>query len=96
MESDDFIRSKRESILSIARMHGAHNVCLFGSTARGNAGPGSDVDLLVEVGPDHSPWFPAGLVADLEDLLGKRVHVVTERALHPYIRERVLLEATPL
>jgi predicted nucleotidyltransferase len=54
------------------------------------------VDLLVEMTPDHSPWFPAGLTIDLEDLLGRRVHVVTAEALHPYLRERVLAEAVPL
>jgi hypothetical protein len=79
-----------------------------GSQARGNrspgfrlngawdAGPQSDVDLLVEVGPDPSPWFPGGLVAELEELLGRRVQVVTERGLDDMLRERVLGEAVPL
>jgi predicted nucleotidyltransferase len=96
MELNELIRTKRDEILHIARRHGADNIRLFGSAARGEAGPSSDVDLLVEMRPDHSPWFPAGLVADLEELLGKRVHVVTVTALHPYIRERVLQGAVPL
>ena len=55
-----------------------------------------DIALLVDVGPNHSAWFPAGLLADLEDLLGRRVDVVTEKGLHWYIRERVIREALPL
>jgi uncharacterized protein len=81
---------------SLPREHGAENIRLFGSVARGDAGESSDVDLLVEVSHDPSPWFPAGLVADLEELLGRRVHVVTVGALHPYIRDRVTQEAVPL
>ncbi len=96
MAMDDLIKEKREEIIRIAAKHGAVNVRLFGSAARGEAGPSSDVDLLVEMRPDHSPWFPAGLAVDLEDLLVRRVHVVTPGALHPYIRERVLKEAVPL
>ena len=64
--------------------------------ARGDAGPESDVDLLVDVGEKHSPWFPGGLVADLEELLGCKVDVLTEPALHWFIRDRILAEAIPL
>ena len=90
------MKDKREDILRIAAKHGARNVRIFGSVARGEAGRASDVDLLVEVEPVHSAWFPAGLVADLEELLGRKVHVVTKDALHWYIRDRVLKEAVPL
>ena len=76
--------------MAIAARHGAYNVRVFGSTVRGEAGPESDVDLLVDVGPTHSRWFPAGLILDLEELLGRGVDVVTEDALHWYIRDRVL------
>jgi len=96
MDGGELIRAKREDILRLAARHGATNVRVFGSVARGEAGPESDLDLLVDVGPVHSPWFPAGLMADLELLLGRRVDVVTERALHWYIRDRVLREAEPL
>ncbi len=90
------VYEKRDQILAIAARHGAHNVRVFGSTAKGEAGPKSDVDLLVDVGPTHSRWFPAGLILDLEELLGRGVDVVTEDALHWYIRDRVLEEAIPL
>jgi uncharacterized protein len=90
------IRTKREQILRLARRHGVTEVRVFGSMARGDAGPQSDVDLLVDVGPDPSPWFPGGLVAELEELLGRRVQVVTERGLDDLLRDRVLEEAVPL
>jgi uncharacterized protein len=96
MAVSNLIEKKRDEIIRIAAKHGADNVRLFGSAARGEAGPSSDVDFLVEMKRDHSPWFPAGLTLDLEDLLGCRVHVVTPQALHPYIRERILKEAAPL
>ena len=96
MRIEELLDNKREEILSIARKHGAQNVRVFGSVVRGEGGTGSDLDLLVEVGPEHTSFFPAGLVVDLEDLLGCKVDVVTEKALHWYIRERVLKEAVPL
>ena len=92
----DLVRTKREQILRLAGKHGVTGVRVFGSMARGDAGSQSDVDLLVEVGPDPSPWFPGGLVADLEELLGRRVQVVTERGLYELLRDRVLEEAVPL
>ena len=90
------VESKREQILALARKHGITRVRVFGSMARGDAGPASDVDLLVDVGPDPSAWFPGGFVADLEELLGRRVQVITERGLDELLRERVLDEAVPL
>jgi uncharacterized protein len=62
------LTEKRDEILRIAARHGAYNVRIFGSMARGDAGPASEVDLLVDVRSDHSAFFPGGLVADLEDL----------------------------
>jgi hypothetical protein len=93
---DKLLANKRAEILDIALKHGAHNVRVFGSVARGEADAESDIDFLVEVGTIHSAWFPAGLTADLEELLGRKVDVVTENALHWYIRDRVLKEALPL
>ena len=90
------LKDKREDILRVAARHGARNVRVFGSAARGEAGAGSDVDLLVDAGTDRTPFFPGGLVVDLEDLLGCRVDIVTENGLHWYIREQVLGEAVPL
>ena len=96
MTIEQRLREKRQEIERIAAEHGARNIRVFGSVARGEAGPDSDIDLLVQVGPITSSWFPAGLILDLEDLLGCRVEVVTERALNPDIRDRVLEEAVPL
>jgi predicted nucleotidyltransferase len=96
MSIEYVVRQKRAEILRIAERHGAYNVRVFGSVARGEAGPDSDVDLLIDAGEKVSPWFPGGLVYDLEELLGRRVDVVTERALHPELRQYVLREAKPL
>jgi predicted nucleotidyltransferase len=96
MNLRELLHQKREAILQIAARHDAHNVRVFGSVARGDAGPDSDIDLLVERGPAPSSWFPAGLVLDLEEFLGCPVEVVTEKGLNPYLRERVLREAIPL
>lgn len=93
MNVTELVWSKRIAIRLIAERHGAVNVRVFGSFASGDARPDSDVDLLVETGSRTSPWFPGGLVADLEAELGRRVDVVTERALLPELREQVLREA---
>jgi len=90
------LTEKRNEILRIAARHGAYNVRVFDSMARGDAGPASDVDLLVDVRPDHSAFFPGGLVADLEDILGRRVDVVEPAGLHWYLRDTILQEAVPL
>jgi hypothetical protein len=96
MEIERLICENREEILRIAGRHGAKNLRLFGSMARGDASESSDVDILVEVGETTSPWFPGGLIADLEELLGRKVHLVTTGALHSNIRDRVLQEAVPI
>ena len=96
MDAQTLLIARRKEILQIAARHGVKNIRVFGSVARGENDLESDVDFLVEVGAVHSPWFPAGLIADLEDLLGLRVDVVTKNALHWYIREKVLEEAQPL
>ena len=90
------LQKKREQVLRIAQQHGAHHVRVFGSVARGDAGPSSDIDLLVDMEPGRSLLDLAGLVADLQSLLGRSVDVVTERGLKPRIRSRVLAEALPL
>ena len=96
MDIERVLQEKRGKILRIAARHGVRNIREFGSAARGEAKEGSDLDLLIEAGPERTPWFPGGLIANLEDLLGCRVDVVTEKALHWYIRDRVLQEARPL
>ena len=90
------LEEKRDQILELASRHGVTRIRVFGSVARGQERPSSDVDLLVDVGPNPSPWFPGGLVADLEELLGRPVQVVTERGLSDLLRDRVLSEAIPL
>lgn len=90
------IDSKRLEIRQIAAHHGASNIRVFGSVARGDAKSGSDVDFLIDVTAETTPWFPVGLIQDLEKLLGRRVEIVTERALNKDLRERVISEAVPV
>ena len=84
--------NKRAAILAIAAKHGVQRVRVFGSFARGDAREDSDLDLLVDAGPNTPPWFPGGLLFDL----GRKVDVAEENALHPLIRDSVLHEAIPL
>jgi len=87
---------RREEILRLAERRGAHGLRVFGSVARGDANENSDLDLLVTWEPGRSLMDHAGLVQDLQELLGMKVHVGTEKSLHWYVRERILHEATPL
>lgn len=96
MKIDELLKSKRQEILAIAARHGAHNLRVFGSVARGEAGAESDLDILVEMEPGKSLLDHVALMQDLEDLLQRKVDVVSERALHWYIRDKVLAEAMPL
>ena len=93
MIASELIRAKREEILRFAAEHGAFNVRVFGSVARGDERGDSDVDFLVDMEPGRSLLDLGGLLMDLQDLLGRKVGVVTEKALHWYIRDRVLKEA---
>jgi hypothetical protein len=90
------LRDKREEVLRIAAQHGARNVRVFGSAARGEASDGSDVDLLVEMEPGRSLLDLAALRNDLMDLLGREVDVVTEDSLYWLLRRKILREARPL
>jgi len=96
VDSPSTLRARRDDILSIARRHGIGRVRVFGSFARGDATEDSDVDLLIDVVGPTPPWFPGGLVAELEALLGRRVGVAEADALREEVRERVLAEAVAL
>ena len=96
MSPNELLREKREDILRIASKRGASNVRVFGSVARGEADSKSDIDLLVDLEPGRSLFDLGGLLMDLQELLGHKVDVVTERGLRERIRERVLKEAIPL
>lgn len=96
MGKEELLKDKREEILRIAAKHGAYNVRVFGSVARGESDEDSDIDFLVEMGEEHSPFFPGGLLAELEELLGTRVDIATENGLHWYIKDKVMQEAVPL
>ncbi len=86
----------RDGILRLAARHGAHNVRLFGSVARGQATAGSDLDVLVDFEADRSLLDHIALIQDLEDLLGIKVDVVTPRSLHRDLRAAILRDARPL
>jgi predicted nucleotidyltransferase len=90
------IGEHRDEILRLAARHGAGNVGIFGSVARGEETPESDVDFLIDVTGETTPWFPGSLAADLEQLLGRRVQIVIRRSLSHLIRDEVLREALPL
>lgn len=88
-----FLTEHRDAIHRLAKKHGASNVRAFGSVARGEADHESDIDLLVTVEPGRTMTDIIRLQLDLEDLLGARVDVVEDKALHPLIRDAVLHEA---
>ena len=90
------LREKRHDILRIAAQHGARNHRVFGSVARGDDGAHSDVDLLVDMDPDRSLLDVVGLGQDLEELLDRRVDVLTGASLHPTLRDRILADSRPL
>ena len=88
--------TEREHILAIARHHGVTSVKVFGSFAHDQVRPDSDLDLLIEAGAITTPFFPGGLIADLEEALGRKVDVVEDAALHRSLRDRIHAEAVPL
>jgi uncharacterized protein len=90
------LKEKRRELLGIAERHGARNVRLFGSCARGTAGESSDIDILVVLDSGRTLLDLVALKQDLEDLFGRQVHVVTPLSLSPYIRDRVINEAISL
>lgn len=96
MTLEQLLKEKREEILRVAAKHGARNVRVFGSLARGEADEQSDIDFIVEFEPGRSLLDHAALWLELQELLGCKVDVVSDRGIKPRIRERVLREAVPL
>lgn len=90
------LHQHRTGVLRLAAEHGATDVRVFGSAARGEADEASDIDFLVRMSPGRSLFDLGALLMDLQDLLGRRVDVVTERGLRPRMRERVLRDAIPI
>ena len=90
------IEAHRREILALAERRGIRDVRVFGSMARGDADKTSDVDLLVTLPRGRTGLALGGLLMDVQKLLRRRVEVLTERALHPALRERILREAEPL
>jgi hypothetical protein len=96
MGVDELLKQKRDEILRIASRHGAKNVRIFGSAARGQAGPDSDIDFLVDLEPDSSLFDLGELLLDLQELLERKVDVVTENSIYWLLKRRILKEALPL
>ncbi len=96
MNFKEILKKKKRNILEIVASYGARNVRLFGSVARGDSGPESNIDLLIDPGPEMSLFTHAELAHELEDLIGCKVNLVSDRGLRPRVRERVLKEAVPL
>lgn len=92
---DTIRREKRAQIVRLGELYGARNIRVFGSVARGDNHAASDVDLLVEMDQGRTLFDLAGFVADVQDLLGVRVDVVTLGGLR-YLRHRILAEAIPI
>ena len=96
MKMNQFLQAKRQEILDLAAEHGASNLRVFGSVARGDAKQASDIDFLVDMEQQRTLFDYVALIQDLEDLLGCKVDVAEPDSLHPLIRERIMQEATPL
>ena len=96
MTTIDILQEKRDEVLKVTQRHGVTSVKIFGSVARGDESGESDIDLLITTGPNVSPWFPAGLILELEQLLGRHIDIVTESGLNPLLRDQVLTEAVAL
>jgi predicted nucleotidyltransferase len=90
------LHAHRRTILELATRHGARNVRVFGSAARGDARPYSDIDLLVEIDPGRTLLDLIAFEQDLEELLGRPVEVLTDAGLSPYLAHRILAEAAAL
>ncbi|EAZ91024.1 nucleotidyltransferase family protein [Crocosphaera chwakensis] len=97
MELKQLLKEKRQEIIDIAAKHGAYNIRIFGSVARGEETKNSDIDLLIDYHLDKiTPWFPSGLMQDLQSILGRKIDIVTVNGLKERIKAKVLEEAIDL
>lgn len=96
MNTLSILRSRRSEILALATKHGASNVRLFGSVARGEDREGGDVDFLVDMQETSSLFDLIGLQQDMERVIGRKVDVLTPNGINRYLKDRILGEATPL
>lgn len=96
MDNRTLLKTKKDMILEVARRHGARNVRIFGSTARGEDDSQSDIDFLIDMEPGRSILDHASLLVELQKILGPKVDVVSERGIKDRIRDRILREAIPL
>ncbi len=96
MNTLSILRSRRSEILALATKHGASNVRLFGSVARGEDREDGDVDFLVDMQETSSLFDLIGLQQDMERVIGRKVDVLTPNGINRYLKDRILGEATPL
>jgi predicted nucleotidyltransferase len=96
MTSKELIENRRDDVRAIAERHGARRLRVFGSVARGESRPDSDIDFLVEFEPGRSLLDQAALLLDLQDLLGLKVDIVSEGGINPRMRDRILKEAVAI
>ncbi len=96
MNIKNIVKDKKEAILAIASKHGASNVRIFGSVARGEAGSESDLDILVKMEPGRNMLDLVALWHELEEMLGFSVDIITEGGINRHLRDRILKEAIPL
>jgi predicted nucleotidyltransferase len=96
MRIEELLKERRQAVVSLARKHGARNVRIFGSVARGESSTESDIDLLVKMEEGRSLLDLSALILELRELLGVKVDVVSEDGIYWLLRRRILKEARPL
>ena len=92
----EILKDKRDAIIRLAARYGVERMRIFGSLARGQATPESDIDFLVAFRRGKTLLDLIGFKQDLENLLGQKVDVVSEGGVSPYLRNRIFSEAVPL
>ncbi len=96
MKTFDLLKKNRKAILEIALRHGAKEVRVFGSVVRGEDDENSDLDLLVSMAPDRNLYDLIGLQQDIEQLVGRKTDVITEKSINRHLKDAILQEAVAL